>query len=115
MKKETISTTSSSGSDDIDKGKEIILAWNNLNLKVNPDHSWYHDYMNDVPLLRNLRSDSHFKQILKNVSGHAKAGELTAIIGPSGSGKSSLLNLLSKRYTSHHSQYRISGSISLNN
>lgn len=34
------------------------------------------------------------KQILKEISGSFKSGELSAIMGPSGSGKSSLLNIL---------------------
>lgn len=34
------------------------------------------------------------KQILKGVSGKFKSGELTAIMGPSGAGKTSLLNIL---------------------
>jgi ABC-type multidrug transport system ATPase subunit len=34
------------------------------------------------------------KQVLKGVSGTFKSGELTAIMGPSGAGKTSLLNLL---------------------
>jgi ABC-type multidrug transport system ATPase subunit len=35
------------------------------------------------------------KEILKNVSGTFKNGRLTAILGPSGAGKTSLLNILS--------------------
>jgi ATP-binding cassette subfamily G (WHITE) protein 1 len=34
------------------------------------------------------------KQIVKGVSGKFKSGELTAIMGPSGAGKTSLLNIL---------------------
>eukprot|EP00400_MALV-I_sp_L67-5_P000801 gene801-177_t len=37
------------------------------------------------------------RPILKGVSGHLRRGRLTAIIGPSGAGKTSLLNLLSGR------------------
>ena len=35
------------------------------------------------------------KQVLNKISGEFKACELTAVMGPSGSGKSSLLNILS--------------------
>ena len=35
--------------------------------------------------------------ILSNVSGEAKSGRLLAIVGPSGAGKTSLLNALAKR------------------
>eukprot|EP00347_Sterkiella_histriomuscorum_P003988 403362177 len=92
---------------------EITLEWNDLNLTVDPDHSLISEYL-DIPLLRNLKSQSKHVQILKDVSGIAKSGELVAVIGPSGSGKSSLLNLIAKRYSHHHLQYRIKGSIKLN-
>ncbi|CAG9310737.1 unnamed protein product [Blepharisma stoltei] len=39
-------------------------------------------------------------QILKSVSGHANPGEFLAIMGSSGSGKTSLLNILANRVTS---------------
>ncbi|CAB0029612.1 unnamed protein product [Trichogramma brassicae] len=38
-----------------------------------------------------------WKEILKNVSGEFRSGRLTAILGPSGAGKTSLLNLLAKQ------------------
>lgn len=37
------------------------------------------------------------KIILKNVTGYAKPGEMVAIMGASGSGKTSLLNILGQR------------------
>lgn len=37
------------------------------------------------------------KQILKGISGIAKAGEVTAIMGASGAGKTTLLNIISCR------------------
>lgn len=37
------------------------------------------------------------RTILNNVSGIFKAGQLTAIMGSSGSGKTSLLNIIAKR------------------
>lgn len=61
----------------------------------------------DVKLLRvskNIRGQklfSHeYKRILDNVSGTFKPGVINAIMGPSGSGKSSLLNYLSGRLSS---------------
>ncbi|POM67097.1 ATP-binding cassette (ABC) Superfamily [Phytophthora palmivora] len=50
--------------------------------------------------LRELQSKKHVvtKQILKNVSGVFKPGTITLILGQPGSGKSSLLKLLSGRF-----------------
>lgn len=42
-----------------------------------------------------VNTGSERKVILSNVSGKFRSGRLTAILGPSGSGKSSLLNILS--------------------
>eukprot|EP00742_Colponemidia_sp_Colp-10_P006531 GILJ01007000.1.p1 GENE.GILJ01007000.1~~GILJ01007000.1.p1 ORF type:complete len:695 (+),score=93.73 GILJ01007000.1:76-2160(+) len=53
------------------------------------------------------------KQILKNQSGELLPGEVTAVMGSSGSGKTSLLNILSDRYRSN-SQRTIEGSIYIN-
>jgi len=41
--------------------------------------------------------ETYEKDILKNISGSAKPGELLSIMGPSGGGKTSLLNSLSRR------------------
>jgi ABC-type multidrug transport system ATPase subunit len=38
------------------------------------------------------------KEILHNVSGYAKPREMIAIMGASGSGKTSLLNVLAQRF-----------------
>ena len=41
------------------------------------------------------------KEILRGVSGHFRPGKLTAILGPSGAGKTSLLNILAGQITSN--------------
>ena len=54
------------------------------------------------------------KTILEDVSGFAKPGELVAIMGASGGGKTSLLNILASRaYVSAGA--KISGEIRINN
>ena len=58
--------------------------------------------------------DGGKKRILNNVSGFAIPGELVAIMGASGGGKTSLLNILASRaYVSGNS--KISGEIRINN
>ncbi|GCD11414.1 ABC transporter ATP-binding protein [Clostridium tagluense] len=47
--------------------------------------------------------------ILKNISFKAKNGELTAIVGDSGSGKSTILNLISKFYEIEQGDIKIGG------
>ena len=58
------------------------------------------------------KGTKHQKTILEDCFGHAKAGEVTAIIGESGAGKSTLLHILAQITNSSHGE--ISGRISLN-
>lgn len=53
------------------------------------------------------------KQILKDVSGFARPGEMTAIMGASGSGKTSLLNILAQRLDVSRAA-KVNGSIKCN-
>jgi len=65
-------------STDIESGTpEFILRWNNLSYDV--------------------KVKNRTKVILSNVSGHASSGTVTAIMGSSGGGKTSLLNALAGR------------------
>lgn len=53
------------------------------------------------------------KVILKDIRGSVKAGQMLAILGPSGSGKSSLLNLLAGRITANPNAH-VTGSVLVN-
>lgn len=55
------------------------------------------------------KGESSMKQILKEVSGAASPGDLLAIMGASGSGKTSTLNCLSQRNTSYTGPVLING------
>ncbi|KAM3572725.1 hypothetical protein VYU27_005304 [Nannochloropsis oceanica] len=62
--------------------KSVGLAWRGVSLSIP---------------LKGKNNKGKTKEILKNISGTAPAGHVTAIMGPTGSGKSSLLNALAGR------------------
>ncbi|OQR89258.1 ATP-binding Cassette (ABC) Superfamily, partial [Achlya hypogyna] len=64
----------------------MTLSWQNLRYTVQPT-SWG-------------RPRGPAKAILKGIHGHVAPGQLTAIMGPSGSGKATLLDILSDRISS---------------
>ena len=87
-----------------------------------------HDLTNDVHLVKVAPITSTFtwqdvkygvgtgkkeKQILKGVSGSLGGGKTCAIIGPSGAGKTSLLNVLANRINDKGKAQRVSGNIQL--
>ena len=59
------------------------------------------------------KDDPNMKQILSNISGFARPGEMTAIMGASGSGKTSLLNILAQRLDVSRAA-KVSGDINCN-
>lgn len=61
-----------------------------------------------------INKKSMNRKILDNISGICKGGEITAIMGSSGAGKTSLLNLLAKRIDPSK-QKKIRGYIRANN
>nr|QFR37220.1 ABC transporter [Cyberlindnera americana] len=70
--------------------------------------------LNDIYLSVKLKKNE--KIILNSINASFKAGKLNAIMGPSGSGKSSLLNLVSGRLSSDLiNKYNSSGQITFNN
>ena len=64
------------GSASARKRNSLTVEWNNLNFTVTTPEGE--------------------KRILNDVSGFAKPGQLLAIMGPSGAGKTSLLNALAR-------------------
>lgn len=74
-----------------------MLQWDNVNVWV------------DLPRQR-MCSRRERKQIIHSSSGIIRPGQILAVIGPSGAGKTSLFNVLSKR----DQTYDVVGSLKLN-
>ena len=53
------------------------------------------------------------KDILKGISGELSGGKVCAILGPSGAGKTSLLNVLANRIRNKGANQRVGGTIKL--
>lgn len=100
----------------LEKEHQMVYRWQNINFRVPvpkstvPEHALsILDQSNEAeaPLNHQLYRESdpkyskengrYYKQILTNVSGKARPGEMIAIMGPSGGGKTSLLNFLAQR------------------
>ena len=84
LKKKTTSKKTSERDDDDDAINSPIamLRWSRVGL---------------LSVLRKKKKTTTRVQILENVSGEAMPGRVLAIVGPSGAGKTSLLNALAKR------------------
>ncbi|XP_041367140.1 protein white-like [Gigantopelta aegis] len=80
----------------------ICLSWRNINVFVKTGQN---------RCFRRADSDWRFKQILRNVNGLVNPRTLLAIIGASGAGKSSLLNVLTGRNVS---KYCVTGEVQVN-
>lgn len=69
------------------------IRWNNLNYQV--EQKWYRQKLASLKSKNNGDSQAKTKaNILNNLSGSVKSGQVTAILGPSGAGKTSLLGCL---------------------
>jgi ABC-type multidrug transport system ATPase subunit/ABC-type multidrug transport system permease subunit len=89
-----------------DKNLRIAMAWEKINLSV---------MVKDAARSNFLHSAYKPKQILTDISGKAVSGELLAIMGPTGCGKTSLMNILAGRVAGlSASDTALSGSIYIN-
>ena len=62
----------------------------------------------------NVTFDIGAKSVLSDVSGYAAPGHVLAIMGPSGAGKTSLLDMLAGRVGHISQEYTVTGSIKVN-
>lgn len=86
-------------------GKAVKLTFENLDFEVNMVLSKEDQAIKGQRVAR--------QKIVKNVSGFAMPGETLFIMGASGAGKTSLLNLISDRISEKNGQ-KISGSVMIN-
>eukprot|EP00128_Syssomonas_multiformis_P012306 Colp12_sorted_trinity150504_noHs@9986 len=86
--------------EDTSKRLKVELQWDNLCFGVNTTTGCF-------------KKEVTSKDILKGISGKVKAGHLLAIMGASGAGKTTVLNLLAGRLTSS-ADYYSSGSVLVN-
>ena len=71
--------------------KRIELVWHDLSYSVNISNN------NPLNKCLNGKSDTESRQIIKNLNGSVVSGKLTAIMGPSGAGKTTLIECLAAR------------------
>lgn len=86
VRESSISATSSRHADE-----KVYLKWENLTFET---------VVKDAEKSTLLKPVYKTKKILKELSGGAESGQLLAILGPTGCGKTSLLNVLAARVPS---------------
>ena len=82
LKKKTTKKTSERDDDDAINSPIAMLRWSRVGL---------------LSVRKKKKTKTTVVQILENVSGEAMPGRVLAIVGPSGAGKTSLLNALAQR------------------
>lgn len=90
-----------------DKDESVNIVWQDLEYSI---------LVKDAPNSTMYNTAYKTKRILQSCSGTAKSGELLAIMGPTGCGKTSLLNVLAARVANSAANplCQLSGSIYLN-
>eukprot|EP01041_Mallomonas_annulata_P000999 gene999-1965_t len=68
--------------------EKVVLEWSDIKYNV---------FVRDPTKSTPFHTAYKVKHILKNVNGHAESGQLLAIMGPTGCGKTSLVNILAAR------------------
>lgn len=88
------------------KNEKVVLEWKDIQ---------YSTFVKD-PVKSSLGSTVYKKkEILRGISGRAESGQLLACMGPTGCGKTSLMNVLAARVpTGGSAMQRLSGSVSVN-
>jgi len=88
----------------VKRKRELILSKESVGTRNNTKHNTM-TFKNISYKLKNG------KQILSNISGIVKSGEVAAIMGPSGAGKTTFIEILAMRYMTAG---KISGSVTIN-
>jgi ABC-type multidrug transport system ATPase subunit len=85
---------------------KVVLSWSNINYSMKEKDSKQSTFFKNAYKVKN---------ILKSISGSAESGQLLAIMGPTGCGKTSLLNVLASRVSSGgSSNARLDGNVYVN-
>lgn len=84
------------------KKEEAFIYWKDINLEIGKKVS------KGV-----CSSDLEFTKILQNVTGYVRSGECLAIMGGSGAGKSTMLNIISGRFETSK-MVKLTGEVKVN-
>lgn len=88
------------------RDENFLIEWENIEYSL---------VVTDSKNSKFLRKSYEEKKILKSLNGSAESGQLLAIMGPTGCGKTSLLNVLAARVPNGGSaNFKLAGKISVN-
>ncbi|KAJ5294077.1 hypothetical protein N7508_008898 [Penicillium antarcticum] len=90
------------------------ISVTNLSLSVNTSPTWNPIWNLRQRLSQTSAQPKPTKTVLSSITASMPAGTLTAIIGSSGSGKTSLLNLMANRMNLSRTQVQVSGKTTFN-